>query len=76
MIALRMAETILRHSDSSVTRRRYLVLKSQHEGRKAMRRIERAISFCGTKRDKKEAGSAPIAPTSMNIDNYGADDQS
>ena len=43
-VDVEVAKSILRHSDSSVTGRHYLVLKSQREGRTAMKRLEQIIS--------------------------------
>ena len=39
-----VAATILRHSDSAVTRRHYIKLKSQREGAAAMQRLETALT--------------------------------
>jgi len=51
-VDVEVAKTILRHSDSSVTRRHYLVLKSQNEGREAMEKLEKVL----TVRDKHGTG--------------------
>jgi integrase len=51
-VDVEVAKTILRHSDSSVTRRHYLVLKSQNEGREAMEKLEKVL----TVRDKRGTG--------------------
>ena len=56
-VDVEVAKTILRHSDSSVTRRHYLVLKSQQEGKAAMHRIERTLALRdkhGTAKTKKK----------------------
>lgn len=42
-----VAATILRHSDSAVTRRHYIKLKSQRQGAAAMRRLEKALAAQG-----------------------------
>ncbi|MGH9505041.1 MAG: tyrosine-type recombinase/integrase [Terriglobales bacterium] len=54
-VDVEVAKTILRHSDSSVTRRHYLVLKGQQEGKAAMRRIERTLASRGTNAGQKKA---------------------
>ena len=56
-VDVEIAKTILRHSDSSVTRRFYLVLKSQQEGKAAMQRIEETLALrdkYGTAKKKKK----------------------
>lgn len=42
-VDVEVAKTILRHSDSSVTRRHYLVLNSQQEGKAAMKKLEKIL---------------------------------
>jgi integrase len=39
-----VASKILRHADSAVTRRHYIVLDSRKQGRKAMRKLERLVT--------------------------------
>lgn len=43
-VDVEVAKTILRHSDSSVTRRHYLVLNSQQEGKAAMKKLEKVLT--------------------------------
>jgi integrase len=42
-VDVEVAKTILRHSDSSVTRRHYLVLNSQQQGKAAMQKLEKIL---------------------------------
>jgi integrase len=39
-----IASKILRHADSAVTRRHYIILESQKQGRKAMRKLESLVA--------------------------------
>jgi integrase len=48
-----VAATILRHSDSAVTRRHYIKLQSQKEGAAAMQRLENALAGKGQLRGKQ-----------------------
>jgi hypothetical protein len=48
-VDVEVAKTIPRHSDSSSTRRHYLVLKSEQEGKAAMKTLEKIL----TVRDKR-----------------------
>lgn len=57
-IDVEVAKTILRHSDSAVTRRHYLVLKSEREGKKAMQKLSRILS-----RKKLPSAPKPSRPT-------------
>jgi integrase len=51
-VDVEVAKTILRHGDSSVTRRHYLVLDSQQQGKAAMKTLEK-ILVVRTKRGPK-----------------------
>ena len=48
------AKIILRHTDAAVTRRHYIVLKSQNEGAAAMRKLEKALVNVGQIRASKK----------------------
>jgi integrase len=52
-VDVEVAKTILRHSDSSVTRRHYLVLDSQKQGKAAMKKLGK-ILVVRTKRGPKK----------------------
>jgi integrase len=52
-VDVEVAKTILRHSDSSVTRRHYLVLNSQQQGKAAMKKLGK-ILVVRTKRGPKK----------------------
>ncbi len=43
-VAPEVVQTILRHSDAATTRKHYILLKSQDEGRAAMTRLEKAVA--------------------------------
>ena len=43
-VAPEVVQTILRHSDAATTRKHYILLKSQDEGRAAMTRLEKAVT--------------------------------
>lgn len=58
-VDVEIAKTILRHSDSAVTRRHYLVLKSEREGKKAMKKLEKVLSVPSRKLSRKTSPSAP-----------------
>jgi len=47
-----VAKTILRHSDSAVTRKHYIILGSQREGAAAMKKLERVVA--GQMRNSKK----------------------
>jgi integrase len=51
-VDVEVAKTILRHSDSSVTRRHYLILNSQQQGKAAMKKLEKILVV----RDKHGTG--------------------
>ena len=56
-VDVEVAKVILRHSDSSVTRRHYLHLKSQKQGKAAMKKLERTLALRdkhGTAKTKKK----------------------
>jgi intergrase/recombinase len=56
-VDVEVAKVILRHSDSSVTRRHYLHLKSQKQGKAAMKKLERTLALRdkhGTAKSKKK----------------------
>jgi hypothetical protein len=42
-VDVEVAKTILRHRDSSVTRRHSLILKSAKDGKAAMKKLERTL---------------------------------
>ena len=48
-----IASDILRHADSAVTRRHYIMLESRKQGRKAMRKLESLVSKTEKARKKK-----------------------
>lgn len=54
-VDVEVAKTILRHSDSSVTRRHCLVLKSQKERKAAMKTLERVLTV-GNVREHSAGG--------------------
>ncbi|MGC2154216.1 MAG: hypothetical protein WA618_19405, partial [Terriglobales bacterium] len=48
-----VAQTILRHADASTSRKHYLVLESQKQGRAAMRKLEKSLAIKERKRSKR-----------------------
>jgi len=58
-IDVEIAKVILRHSDSAVTRRHYLVLKSQREARAAMKKLEKVLVVPSRKLSRKKKPSMP-----------------
>jgi integrase len=58
-VAPEVVQTILRHSDASTTRKHYILLKSQDEGRAAMTRLEKAVAKPLRKRIGQGMGKAP-----------------
>ena len=56
-VDVEVAKVILRHSDSPATRRHYLHLKSQKQGKAAMKKLERTLALRdkhGTAKTKKK----------------------
>jgi integrase len=57
-VAPEVVQTILRHSDAATTRKHYILLKSQDEGRTAMNRLEQAVGQgMGKARNRKKRKS-------------------
>jgi integrase len=57
-VAPEVVQTILRHSDAATTRKHYILLKSQNEGRAAMKRLEKAVAKPIRKRVGQGMGKA------------------
>ncbi|MGB9286276.1 MAG: tyrosine-type recombinase/integrase, partial [Candidatus Sulfotelmatobacter sp.] len=57
-VAPEVVQTILRHSDAATTRKHYILLKSQEEGRAAMTRLEKAVTKSLRKRVGQGMGKA------------------
>ncbi|MGA3092780.1 MAG: tyrosine-type recombinase/integrase [Terriglobales bacterium] len=57
-VAPEVVQTILRHSDAATTRKHYILLKSQDEGRAAMTRLEKAVAKPIRKRVGQGMGKA------------------
>lgn len=56
-VDVEIAKVILRHSDSAVTRRHYLILDGKKQGAAAMKTLEKILTvrdICGTTRTKKK----------------------
>jgi integrase len=58
-VAPEVAQTILRHSDASTTRKHYILLQSKNEGRAAMQRFENAIGK-GMAKDLKRRSRSSV----------------
>lgn len=52
-----VASKILRHADSAVTRRHYIVLESRKQGRAAMRKLERVVAQTWPSKKRKSRKS-------------------
>jgi integrase len=58
-----VAQTILRHSDASTTRKHYILLQSKNEGRAAMQRLEKAVGQ-GMGKDRKRRNRSNVTKQS------------